>query len=327
MVHGAEGTFIHFLAMDLKNKTIGLALGSGGARGYAHIGVIEELERRGAKIVAIAGSSMGAAVGGIYSAGKLNEFKDWSTKLTRMETMRLMDFTFSGQGVIKGERVVNTLRELLGDSQIEDFSMDYTAVATDFKTNTEVWMNTGNLFEVIRASSGVPTLMTPIISGNKILVDGGVLNPLPLNVLKGKKFDLTVAVNINAPGFLDSDGNDLSQKQQNEKPTQEDTEAEVKGYKERFTHTMKSWLNMTKSTTPKNAEESLGYLGLLNRSYDLMQDQICLMSIDLHRPEVVVSIPRRIASTLEMYRAEDMIEEGIKAAKKAIDIALQDEHK
>lgn len=310
--------------MTLKGKRIGLALGSGGARGYAHIGVIEELERQGAKIVSIAGASMGAAVGGIYSAGKLEDFKDWSTKLTRMETMRLMDFTFSGQGVIKGEKIMNTLRDLLGEQHIEDFSIDYTAVSTDFKTNTEVWMNKGKLFEVIRASSGVPTLMTPVLSGDKILVDGGVLNPLPLNVLRGKNLDLVVAVNINAPGFVDSEGEPIGKaKNQSKELTIEEKEEAVKSYKNRFTSTMRNWLNLNKSTAQKSNDESLGYLGLLNRSYDLMQDQICLMSVELHQPDVVVNIPRRIASTLELYRADDMIEEGRRSAKKAIDEHLK----
>ena len=316
--------YIRCLEMTLKGKTIGLALGSGGARGYAHIGVIEELESRGAKILAIAGASMGAAVGGIYSAGKLNDFKDWSTKLTRMETMRLMDFTFSGQGVIKGEKIMNTLRELLGEQQIEDFAIDYTAVATDFKTNTEVWMNKGKLFEVIRASSGVPTLMTPVLSGDQILVDGGVLNPLPLNVLKGKKVDMVVAVNINAPGFLDAEGEPIGKaKNQVKELTIEEKEAAVNSYKSRFTSSMRNWLNLNKSTAQKSNDEPLGYLGLLNRSYDLMQDQICLMSIELHKPDVVVNIPRRIASTLELYRADDMIEEGRRSAKKALDEQLK----
>lgn len=316
--------YIRCLEMKLKGNTIGLALGSGGARGYAHIGVIEELERQGAQIVCIAGASMGAAVGGIYSAGKLSDFKEWSTKLTRMETMRLMDFTFSGQGVIKGEKIMNTLRELLGEQHIEDFLIDYTAVATDFKTNTEVWMNKGKLFEVIRASSGVPTLMTPVLLGDQILVDGGVLNPLPLNVLKGKKVDLVVAVNINAPGFVDSEGEPIGKAKNQEKElTIEEKEEVLKSYKHRFTSSMRNWLNLNKSSAQKSNDEPLGYLGLLNRSYDLMQDQICLMSIELHKPDVVVNIPRRIASTLELYRADDMIEEGRRSAKKAIDQHLK----
>lgn len=304
----------------IKGRTVALALGSGGARGYAHIGVIEELEKQGARIVTIAGSSMGAAVGGIYAAGKLAEFKKWSTALTRMETMRLMDFTFSGQGVIKGEKVINTLRELLGDQHIEDFDVNYTAVATDFKTNTEVWMNKGSLFEVIRASSGVPTLMTPVRLGEMILMDGGVLNPLPLNVLKNTKADLRLAVNINAPGYVDdpNEGKATTKSKQEENTKKNRTEDTVASYKNRMTSTMRNWLKLEKTDTPKSSDESLGYLGLLNKSYDLMQDQICLMSIDLHKPDIVVNVPRRSASTLEMYRASDLIAEGRKAAKRAI---------
>lgn len=302
----------------MKGKKVALALGSGGARGYAHIGVIEELEKRGAEIISIAGSSMGATVGGIYAAGKMPEFKDWSLKLTRMETMRLMDFTFSGQGMIKGDKILTTLRDLLGDLMIEDFKIAYTAVATDFISQSEVEMRSGNLYEVIRASSAIPTFFTPVKKDGKILFDGGVLNPLPLSALNTEGADIVIAVNINAPGEgrkrkriedPESDGKLMIEAAESQG---------IQSYKDIMVSSVRKWLNMTK--TEQNStenEKSLGYLGMLNKSYDLMQDKIGLMNIEIYKPDIVVNVPRSFASTLEVYRAQDLIDEGRRSAVKA----------
>ncbi len=181
-----------------EKRTVSLALGSGGARGLAHIGVIQVLKEEGFEIGNIAGTSMGACVGGIYCANKLETFTDWVVKLNKRETLRLMDFTMSTQGVLKGQKVLDHLKGLLGEIRIEDFDIPYTAVATDVKTKQEVWMRTGDLYTVIRASSSIPTLMMPSRLGDRILIDGGVLNPLPIEPLVPKTTDLLVAVNINA---------------------------------------------------------------------------------------------------------------------------------
>jgi NTE family protein len=166
-----------------KGRTVSLALGSGGARGFAHIGVIEVLEREGFEIRNVSGSSMGALVGGIHCAGRMNDFRDWALTLNKLETFRLMDFTFSGQGMVKGQKVMETLKALLGEIRIEDFDKMYTAVAIDLLSKEEVWLQKGDLYEVIRASSAIPTFVTPYKLNGRILVDGGVLNPLPIEPL------------------------------------------------------------------------------------------------------------------------------------------------
>lgn len=302
----------------MKGKKVALALGSGGARGYAHIGVIEELEKRGAEIISIAGSSMGATVGGIYAAGKMPEFKDWSLKLTRMETMRLMDFTFSGQGMIKGDKILTTLRDLLGDLMIEDFKIAYTAVATDFISQSEVEMRAGNLYDVIRASSAIPTFFTPVKKDGQILFDGGVLNPLPLSALNTEGADIVIAVNINAPGDVRSK-KELSDQAADGNLIMEAAESQgIQSYKDIMVSSVRKWLNMTKTEQNSSEnEKSLGYLGMLNKSYDLMQDKIGLMNIEIYKPDIVVNVPRSFASTLEVYRAQDLIDEGRRSAIKA----------
>jgi NTE family protein len=297
-------------------KTVSVALGSGGARGLAHIGVLQVLKENDFNISGVAGSSMGACVGGIYCADKLDTFTEWVLTLNRRETIRLMDFTMSTQGVIKGQRVLDHLKELLGEIRLEDFEIPFTAVATDVKTKQEVWMRNGDLYSVIRASSSIPTLMMPSKLGDRILIDGGVLNPLPLEPLVPKSSDLLVAVNINAnpDGHVRYSHVDVS-----EHTNEEHSEEETSAYTTRMVNTVKSWLNMSKSEkTDSEQNTTLNYLGMLNKTYDFMQDRLCEQSIEIHKPDIVVSIPRHVGTTLEFYRAEELVEEGRVAAQKAI---------
>jgi len=145
----------------IRKPTIALALGSGGAKGLAHIGAIEEIVAQGYDIVAIAGTSMGALIGGIYAMGKLDVYRDWVSALAKMDVLKLVDWTFSGGGLIKGERIIETLRELIGDARIEDLPLAFTAVATDLDREREVWLTRGPLFDAIRASIAIPTVFRP----------------------------------------------------------------------------------------------------------------------------------------------------------------------
>src|SRR5688572_24125800 len=163
-----------------EKKNIRLVLGSGGARGMAHIGVVEELEREGFHIKQVVGCSMGAVVGGIYCAGYLKEYKHWLISLTKLDVFKLLDFTFSSQGFVKGERVFKAIEQLIGDHQIENFPIPFTAVAADVVRKREVHYQSGSLFKALRASIAMPTVFTPVMDGKSQLVDGGVLNPLPL---------------------------------------------------------------------------------------------------------------------------------------------------
>lgn len=296
-------------------KSVSLALGSGGARGLAHIGVIEVLQEEGFSICNIAGTSMGATIGGIYCAGKMETFKDWIVTLNKRETFRLMDFTMSTQGVMKGRKIMDQLKELLGDMRIEDFDIPYTAVATDVKSKQEVWMREGDIYSIMRASSSIPTFMMPVKVGNRILVDGAVLNPLPLEPLMPKQTDLVVAVNINAnpSDYVRKSMLKLSE-------LREDTREDATAYTTRMVNSVKGWLNLSNTEkTDRQQEKTLNYFGMLNKSYDYMQDRLCELSIDLHRPDIVVNIPRDLATTLEFYRAKEMIEEGRNACRKAIE--------
>ncbi len=182
--------------MNSKKKTVSLVLGSGGARGLAHIGVIQILEERGYDIRSISGSSMGALIGGIYAAGKLDVYTEWVCALERMNVLRLLDVSFSGAAIFKGERIINTLRELIGEQYIEDLPITFTAIATDLEESKEVWLSSGLLCEAIRASIAFPTIFSAVPYKGKTLVDGGLLNPIPIAPTLRDLTDITIAVSL-----------------------------------------------------------------------------------------------------------------------------------
>ncbi len=177
-------------------KTVSLVLGSGGARGLAHIGIIEWLEKNDFEIKSISGCSIGALVGGIYAAGKLDDFESWVRQITKVDVFKLLDISWDKSGLVKGDKLFDTLRALVGDVAIEDLSIAYTAMATDVSVEKEVWMNSGKLFDAIRASISLPLLFTPFRYGGVELIDGGVLNPVPIAPTFNDQTDLTVAVNL-----------------------------------------------------------------------------------------------------------------------------------
>lgn len=179
-----------------KGTTVALTLGSGGARGYAHIGAIEILVERGYEIVAISGCSMGSLIGGMFAAGKMQDYKDWVTGLGQFDVLKLLDVTFSSVGAIRGEKIFSVVREMLGDIRIEDLPLSYTAVATDLLAHKEIWFQEGPLDKAIRASVAIPSVVTPLVLDGRVLVDGALLNPLPIIPTISSHADLVVAVNL-----------------------------------------------------------------------------------------------------------------------------------
>lgn len=181
-------------------RRVALALGSGGARGLAHIGVIEALQERGWQIEAIAGASMGALVGGFHAAGKLGVYTAWVRTLTRQQVARLLDPGFGEGGLIKGRRLIAKLHELVGDADIESLGLPFTAVATDLDKGEEVWLREGSLFEAIRASMAAPMVFTPHRWRGRLLSDGGLVNPLPVSALPPPRPGLLrIAVDLSGP--------------------------------------------------------------------------------------------------------------------------------
>lgn len=182
-------------------KDVALALSSGGARGLAHIGAIEELEEQGYRISAVSGCSMGALVGGVYAAGKLKEFREWMKTIDRKKMLELTDFSFSLSHLVKGTRIIEAIMEFVPDMPIEDLPIPFCCVATDWKTGREIVFNKGSLFEAIRASISLPSFYEPVQKDGMILIDGGVVNPIPLNRVKRKVGDILVGIDVSGHDY------------------------------------------------------------------------------------------------------------------------------
>ena len=284
-------------------KKVHLVLGSGGARGMAHIGVIENLLQDGYEIVEVIGCSMGAVVGAMYCAGYLNEYKNWLLGLTKTSFFSLFDLTFTMQGFVKGERIFNKLQELTGDRNIEDLLIPFTAVATDMVHKQEKYFTTGNLYKALRASIAIPGVFTPVVHESSVLVDGGVLNPLPVNLVHKIDNAILVAVNLNGPAMVEVDKQDL---------------------KETDSNNYWDWLSKFSINSRKDMAEDqkiniprLSLFDLINTSFDFTQDRLTELMIHYHQPDLIIEIPRNSCSTFEFYRAKELIETGKNAYNRA----------
>ena len=282
---------------------VSLVLSSGGARGIAHIGVIAELQRQGYEISAIAGSSMGAVVGGMYASGKLDAYRDWMCRLDKKAVFSLVDFTISTNGLVKGSRVINALKQIVPDVSIEDLPVAFTAVATDIRNRKEVIFDRGSLFEAIRASISIPTVFIPFMLDEMMLIDGGVINPLPINRVKRREGDLLIAVDLNAhlPAGKENAGKDAKEQTENESAI--------------ISFIRKKGLEFF----PGKVGDQLNYYSLLTESVGLMVQQISALTIDMCRPDIVIKISKDAYGTFDFYKSEEIILAGAMAARKALE--------
>ena len=285
-----------------------MVLSSGGARGLAHVGVIEELERRGYQIGEIAGCSAGALVGGMYAAGKMPEFKDWICNLDRVDVFSLMDFTFSSRGFIKGEKVYSALKKVVPDCQIEDLSIPFSCNAVEVHTGKEYVFRKGSLYKAIRASGSIPSVFLPAKIEKNHFIDGGVLNPVPISLLSDPEETLVVVVDVNGleNEFIPPPQKDESGKQFISLPSW------LKDYQSK----MRQFFPDEKKAESKTAYSSLE---LVTRSFDLLQDRFCELLLEKYPVGVKIKISRKQAGTLEFHRSAEMIEIGRLKAKEALD--------
>ena len=281
--------------------TVALALGAGGAKGLAHIGVIEEIEAAGFEVVAIAGTSMGALIGGIYAMGKLHVYRDWVTALARIDVLRLLDWTFTGGGFIKGEKLIGTLRELIGDVLIEELPLAYTAVATDLEREREVWLTRGSLFDAIRASIAIPTVFRPHRIDGRLLLDGALLNPVPVTPLMRERADYLFAVSVDGPAEMPA-------------AAMVETEDDA-SHRSRISE----WLGRLRPGHAGAESPAMpGALDLLNQSMDLMQSNLARLRLAAYAPDLLIQMPRNASTAYEFYRARELIELGRERARAAL---------
>jgi NTE family protein len=272
-------------------RSVSLVLGSGGARGLAHVGVIDWLLEHKFEIRSIAGSSIGALVGGVYAAGRLEEYRVWATAIGRLDVFSLLDFSWDRSGLVRGERVIEALRGVVGEHRIEDLPLRYTAVAVDLRRMREVWIQSGPLFDAIRASASMPLLLTPHARGENDLVDGGVLDPVPIAPTFSDDTDLTIAVNLGGPVAL-APGDSLSA----DDPEHGGLGSRVARLIERF-----------RETEPPPARRDWSALEVAGQCLDAMQAAIARQKLAAYPPDFVVEIPRDACGVLEFHRAAEMI--------------------
>lgn len=286
----------------MKQK-VALVLSSGGARGTAHIGVIRELIKQSYEISSISGTSMGALVGGVYASGKLDEYESWLCSLSKMDVFNLVDFTLSMHGIIKADRVLKVMQKFIPDQKIEDLPIKFTAVATDLKKGEEVVINEGSLFEAIRASISIPLVLTPVQKNDTLFVDGGVLNPLPVNRVFRRPDDILIAVNVNAQIPY-------------QKPTVDDPEW---GYFDQFTSGKLSvFQKKLAKLVPVNKKENSGYFNLISKTTGLMLSQISMLTLEKNPPDLLIEISRHSCGVFDFYKAAELIELGKNATMESL---------
>ena len=311
---------------------VNLVLGAGGARGFAHVGVIQELHARGHEVVGVAGTSMGALVGGVLAAGGLDGFTDWVRALTRTDIVRLTDLTLGAPGLIRLQRVMRELHRFIGDVRIEELPIPYTAVATDIDSEREVWFRHGPLVAAMRASIAIPAVFTPVRIGERLLVDGGLLNPLPMAPAMDMPGEASVGVSLfgRRPGLQMGLPSKESSDEASADNTDIATDAGEPPWTTRLAHSVaESWpvRNLNRMLTPvppppKAFEDwpaDVNLADLLGRSLDIMQGRIEIARTVLNTPEVLVWVPMDACSVLDFHRAEEMIELGRKVAIEEFD--------
>jgi NTE family protein len=288
-------------------KTVSLVLGSGGARGLAHIGIIRWLEEHGYQIRSVSGCSMGALIGGIYAAGKLPEYEQWVRNIDKLGVFSLLDFTFGRGGLVRGEKLIATLRELVGETLIEELPITFTAVAADIVREREVWLNKGPLFDAIRASISLPLFFTPFNYQGINLIDGSVFNPVPIAPTFHDLTDLTIAVNLNGPPeSAVAAGSDAGQ------------EASTADEAQTFAEKIRKFITDLQNGESEPAGDKWDMFYVVNQSFDAMQGLVARQKLAAHPPDLLVSIPRNACGTLDFDRAAEMIARGYQAAEEQL---------
>lgn len=282
-------------------KNVALVLSSGGARGCAHIGAINMLERNGYKITSVAGTSMGALVGGIYATGQLQQFEEWISSLDILEVLRLIDFSISKKGLVKGKKIIDKIRQIVPERNIEDLSIPFCAVATDIIGETEAVFTEGNLFKAIRASISIPTVFQPVKIGDRYFVDGGLTNPIPVNRVKRYKGDLLIVVNVSSPISYEKKSIETEKLSDN-----------------RYSEQIKLIKEKLNNLIPTKKTDDIGIFNLTNNSIGTMMRKISDLTLEKHKPDLLINISKEAFGTYDFYKAKEIIIEGERATLDAL---------
>lgn len=308
------------MALPQRTPRIGLALGSGSARGWAHIGVLKALAEANIKPDVVCGASIGALVGAVYAAGELERFAEWVQSLGMREVFGFMDFNLSG-GMLKGERLIDFWRRNFADFNIEDARMPFGAVATDLHSGAEVWLREGSIAQAVRASIALPGLFTPVIHEGRLLVDGGLVNPVPVSLARAMGADIVIAVDLNADlmhRHMRPLGVISSEVRADQPP--EVVETHSAAWVSRIQQGLRSWMPASTAVGEGQAAPMPmpSLLDVVMTSVNIMQMRITRSRIAGDPPELVISPRLAHLGLLDFHRAQEAIDQGYEAASAAL---------
>lgn len=292
---------------------VAVALGGGGARGYAHIGILEVLRERGHEVVSVAGSSMGAVIGGLHAAGGLDAYADWVRGLTHRDVLRLYDPSPRAPGAIRAEKIFARVADILGDARIEDLLVPFTAIATDLETGEERWFQEGPVDTAIRASAALPGFITPVVVDGRILADGGLTNPLPIAPTVAAGADLTVAVAV-------------AGRHRSAVPAPRRGLSEHRPVRRVIGPSLAALRGSAHGVAVEPAEgpsgelpPGLGLLDVMDMSLEAVRTSVLRHTLAAHPPDVLITVPRSACRTLDFHKAGEMIALGRSLAIDALD--------
>ena len=323
----------------MKTKDVALVLSSGGPRGWAYIGAIEELESRGYNITSIAGTSIGSLIGGIYAAGRLSEVKEWLFSLDAWKVFTLMDISISKNHLVKGDKVIGAIKEIVPDINIEDLLIPFRAVAADLYTGEEVVFDRGPLFEAIRASISIPSLFRPVKYGFRTLVDGGIVNTMPIDKVPRNGQDILVAFDVNdvdveaIRGIIINEAQQEEDRLRKERELDAETRSVLNSVRHNTSLTLKDKLMLAKSQGEKIIQHKLSsednepelffeenYYSILSRTFSLMNHVIAKTAAERYKPEVLVKMPFDAYGEIADYaKAREISDAGRVLMKEALD--------
>lgn len=319
-------------------QDVALVLSSGGPRGFAYIGAIEELEKRGYNITSIAGTSMGSLIGGIYATGKLDEVKEWLYNLNTLKMFGLMDISLSKNHIVKGDKIIDAIKEIVPDMDIRDLNIPFRAVATDLYTGEEIVYSEGPLFDAIRASISIPSLFRPVKQGLRTLIDGGIVNSLPINRVERNGKDILVAFDVNDVNVAEMQAaivqryREEQERIELEKRRRLENRQLLDSIKNNNTLTWSERLKLLivylkkvisgKMKRDDTIDFSLGdnYYSLLDRTFSLMNHTISEITLSKYKPDIVVRMPFDTYGEISDYtKAKEIAKMGQELMKKALD--------
>lgn len=299
---------------------IGLALSSGSARGWAHLGVLHALAERGIRPAVVAGASVGALVAAAYASGQADKLESWVRTLTRVDVWRLLDTTFRGGGVMRGNRLMHAIGEQIEDRPIEDLTVAFGAVAADLNTGEEIWLRTGSMLAAVRASSGMPGLFTPMWYQHRWMIDGGVVNPVPVSLCRALGADYVIAVDLNVPvtkrweGYVPFPSADAAPDAPLERVADKQGEAHW-AFMDKWNELLGG---LVESLRPSGPTEP-GLFEVMAGSIHIMQDQIGRSRMAGDPPNLTISPDLGHFQMMDFHRAAEAIDVGYQAALPALD--------